>query len=104
MKRQVNASRSQHAEDIHAFEHYFYGLGGGTFLEMGALNGVQWSNTVALERVLGWRGILIEASPSSYSQLATNRLGQVRASVIHRALACVRVCACVCAFACACVC
>ena len=77
-QRDPTVSRSQHAEDIYAYEHFFYGRGGGTFLEMGALNGLQWSNTVALERVLGWRGVLIEASPSSYKQLAVNRDNQVR--------------------------
>ncbi len=76
-QRDPTVSRSQHAEDIYAYEHFFYGRGGGTFLEMGALNGLQWSNTVALERMLGWRGVLIEASPSSYKQLAVNRDNQV---------------------------
>jgi len=74
-------SKSQDAEDVYAYTHFFYGRGGGTFLEMGALDGVVFSNTYAYDKVLGWRGVLIEASPSSYASLATNRPEQVNVHV-----------------------
>jgi FkbM family methyltransferase len=47
-------------------------LGGNVFLEMGALDGIRYSNTLALEMV-GWRGVLIEANPSNCHQLKDNR-------------------------------
>lgn len=43
----------------------------------GALDGLLLSNTYALEKTLGWRGVLVEASPSSYSGLQDNRPDQV---------------------------
>ena len=70
-------SRSQFYEEIKAIETYFQGVTGGTFLEMGALDGVLYSNTMVLEGVLGWKGILIEGSPKSYAQLRTNRPNQI---------------------------
>ena len=38
-----------------------------------ALDGVRYSNTLALERVLGWKGVLIEASLTSFSELQEHR-------------------------------
>lgn len=40
--------------------------GTGVFLEVGANDGYSQSNTYYFERVLGWRGILIEPLPSLY--------------------------------------
>lgn len=42
---------------------------GGFFLEVGAANGELYSNTLYLERRMGWRGLLIEATPSIYKEL-----------------------------------
>ena len=42
------------------------------FLEMGALNGIRYSNSLAFERA-GWRGVLIEASPANCRALQDNR-------------------------------
>jgi hypothetical protein len=57
----------------------------------GALDGLFLSNTYALEKMLGWTGVLVEASPLSYQALAVNRPGQVtvhcavcgKAQVVH---------------------
>lgn len=38
----------------------------GVFLEIGANDGYSQSNTYYLERILGWRGVLIEPLPSLY--------------------------------------
>ena len=68
----------QHAEDcaLHALLHVT-GLMGGHgrdrfFLEMGALNGITYSNTLALEHQ-GWKGLLIEANPDNCHHLKENR-------------------------------
>jgi hypothetical protein len=58
-------TKSQGNEDVYAYSHFFYGRGGGTFLEMGALNGVFLSTTYSLDKDLGWRGVHVEASPSN---------------------------------------
>ena len=73
--------RSQSGEDAHAYERYFYGRGGGTFLEMGALDGKTYSNSHAFETALGWRGVHVEASPPQYTDLVRNRPDQVAVHV-----------------------
>lgn len=67
------ASRSQSGEDVYLMEHFFRGRTGGSFLEMGALDGVRFTNTHALEQQMNWRGVLLEANPLSYAELARNR-------------------------------
>jgi FkbM family methyltransferase len=71
------ASKSQSSEESYLWEHFFFQRTGGTFLEMGALDGIFLSNTLALENLLGWRGVLIEASPANYGKLQQQRKTQI---------------------------
>ena len=41
----------------------------GSFVELGAYDGLSNSNTFMLERCFAWRGLLIEASPSNYKKM-----------------------------------
>lgn len=50
----------------------------GTFVELGALNGVRFSNTLMLERCFGWGGLLIEASRMNFHNLKTKAGGVLR--------------------------
>ena len=75
----LNTSRSQSREDILLLP-TLLGLVGlehaGSFVELGAFNGIDFSNTIALERCAGWRGLLIEANPINFAALAgSNRAG-----------------------------
>ena len=54
----------------------------GFFIEIGAFDGVYHSNTLALERELGWNGILIEAVPEYAARAAASR----RAKVLNYAI------------------
>ena len=45
----------------------------GTFVELGAFDGMNQSNTAWLEANRGWRGILVEAIPEAYEQCVRNR-------------------------------
>lgn len=45
----------------------------GVFIELGAADGKDKSNTLAFERKLGWTGLLIEPVPSLYEVLRKNR-------------------------------
>lgn len=44
-----------------------------TFIEFGANDGVQQSNTYALERDHGWTGVLVEAVPQLAAECSANR-------------------------------
>ena len=56
---------------------------GGVFVELGALDGVLYSNTLALEQCHGWTGLLIEANPIMFRHL--ERCAR-RARVVHSAI------------------
>jgi FkbM family methyltransferase len=67
-------SYSQCGEDLHLLEHYFKDKKGpGVFLELGALDGVLYSNTKLFEDELGWTGILIEPNPDQFVSLLRHR-------------------------------
>ncbi|MGI8792720.1 MAG: FkbM family methyltransferase [Acidimicrobiales bacterium] len=51
----------------------FEGATGGTFIELGANDGLQQSNTLALESLHGWSGLLIEADPELAAECRRNR-------------------------------
>ena len=50
-------------EDQYAHDFFFYNKKHGTYLEMGGYDGLTFTNTLWLNKALGWRGMLIEASP-----------------------------------------
>eukprot|EP01065_Artemidia_motanka_P043588 TRINITY_DN6065_c2_g1_i1.p1 TRINITY_DN6065_c2_g1~~TRINITY_DN6065_c2_g1_i1.p1 ORF type:complete len:429 (+),score=103.50 TRINITY_DN6065_c2_g1_i1:70-1356(+) len=56
-------SYSQSREDVALYHRYFCRRCHGTFVELGALDGVRFSNTLMFEKHFGWKGVLIEANP-----------------------------------------
>lgn len=56
---------------------------GGIFVEFGARNGIEHSNTYVFEKYQGWKGLLFEVDPNEYAQLAENR---PLSHVIHGAI------------------
>ena len=44
----------------------------GFFVDVGAHNGISWSNVLVLEKLFGWTGISIEADVDLYNELVTN--------------------------------
>jgi len=44
----------------------------GTYVEIGAFQGVKLSNTIGLEHCAGWKGLLIEGNPGNCDALNTN--------------------------------
>lgn len=62
---------SQQGEDKFIFENYLNNQNG-FFIELGAMDGVTYSNTLFFEKSLNWNGILIEPT-QQYHQLIKNR-------------------------------
>jgi FkbM family methyltransferase len=48
----------------------------GFFIDVGAYDGVESSNTLTLEKFFDWRGICIEGNPFSFSKLKYSRLSK----------------------------
>lgn len=65
-------SYSQAGQDLWVVEQ-MRGRCGGFFVDCGAHDGIQFSNTFLLEKDFGWTGICIEAAPTGYAALAKNR-------------------------------
>ena len=64
---------SQCGEDKVVYEKYFKSKRGGVFLELGAMDGIVYSNTKFFEDNCGWRGVLIEPQPCTFRTLQANR-------------------------------
>ncbi|MCP9917499.1 FkbM family methyltransferase [Cyanobium sp. ATX 6F1] len=47
------------------------------YIELGAIDGIRYSNTKTLEDEHGWSGILIEPIPSAFEKLKLNRPGNM---------------------------
>lgn len=60
---------SQNAEEQHILE-YFKDTPKGTFLDLGANDGITFSNTRALA-LRNWSGVLVEPSPKAFERLKT---------------------------------
>lgn len=77
--------RSQHGEDRILLRTLLLAteMQPGTFLEIGAMDGDSFSNTLMLERCYNWTGLLIEADPINFAML--NESGR-QATKLHAAV------------------
>jgi FkbM family methyltransferase len=64
---------SEHGQDQYLDEVIFKGKRGGTFIEVGAGDGVFLSNTYFLETQRSWGGVCIEPRRSQFARLKANR-------------------------------
>ena len=64
---------SQHRQDEIIYNMFFKEKKNGFFLEIGADDGVRFSNCKFYEETLGWKGIAIEGRESAYENLVKNR-------------------------------
>lgn len=65
--------QSQDGQDKYVAEVLFPALRAGTFVDIGAHDGVRLSNTYYLEKTLGWNGLAVEPIASIYQELIRNR-------------------------------
>jgi FkbM family methyltransferase len=79
MKPQKNSRQeryfSQYGQDRFIDEHIFHGKTKGLFVEIGAGDGLNLSNTAFFERSRGWKGFCIEPRKKAYKKLQKNRSG-----------------------------
>lgn len=80
-----HSAHSQHGEDVLLLPTLLKATGGspGTFVEIGALDGVTYSNTRTLELCYGWRGLLIEGNPANFRKLISS---ERNATKVHAAV------------------
>lgn len=64
---------SQCGQDKYLNEAFFKNKREGTFIEIGAHDGVSFSNTYYFEKELGWKGVCIEPHPDRFEELTLNR-------------------------------
>lgn len=78
-------------EDQHVFKRFFSNSGeppyrfNGTFVEMGAADGISISNSFFFEQQLGWSGMLVEPS-SNFARVLQNRWNGGRNTLLHEAV------------------
>lgn len=64
---------SQKGQDKFLNEHLFKNKRDGVFIEVGAHDGISFSNTYFFEKKLGWKGICVEPNPNMFAKLRLNR-------------------------------
>lgn len=64
---------SQYGQDIYLDEQVFNRRRGGFFLDIGANDGISYSNTFFFEKFREWSGICVEPHPSAFAKLKENR-------------------------------
>lgn len=64
---------SRHGQDRYLNEHVFHGMKKGVFVDIGAYDGIESSNTLFFEETLDWNGICVEPLPQVFEALKVNR-------------------------------
>lgn len=64
---------SQCGQDKYLYDNFFKDKKNGVFLDIGAHDGITFSNTYFFEKSLGWTGICIEPIPEVFEKLANCR-------------------------------
>jgi len=82
---------SQFQEDVLLLPSLLAIAGGapGTFVELGAVDGIKYSNTLMMEKCFHWHGLLVEGNPDSFRLLQANqraRLRSARTKIRHSAV------------------
>lgn len=80
----MTSYHSQIGQDIWVAERVFPQRRRGFFVDVGAYDGVRYSNTAALERDLGWDGVAIEAEPGAAAALASFRRCRTVCALLDR--------------------
>lgn len=79
----MQPSFSQFGQDVYLMERVYPGKRGGYFVELGAVDGREKSNTYLLEKQYGWNGICIEPNEVYQASLKANRGCHISFDLVH---------------------
>lgn len=79
----LRKSRSQYRQDLFVLSQLDFKRNG-YFVEFGATNGIDLSNTYLLEKEFGWSGILAEPARCWHQALRANRRAQIETSCVWK--------------------
>jgi FkbM family methyltransferase len=82
LSKLIQQSKSQLTQDLFVLDFLNYKRSG-YFVEFGATNGIDLSNTWLLEKEFGWNGILAEPSKSWQHDLLINRSCQIETKAVY---------------------
>jgi FkbM family methyltransferase len=83
LKRSVWSSQA--GQDFWIYGECFNFKANGFFLDIGAHDGIHISNTYLLEKIFHWKGICIEANPTTFRSLSRNRnCKTVNVAIAHK--------------------
>lgn len=69
--------KSSPANEDQMLMQWFRNICGGTYIEMGANDGITFSNSFVFNRALEWKGVLIELSKDKFDEATTNRPNEI---------------------------
>lgn len=78
----LQITRSQNFQDIWTLYEHNYKQNG-FFVEFGATNGIDGSNTLILEKSYNWKGILAEPNPVWHADLTKNRTATIVTDCVY---------------------
>jgi len=64
---------SQYGQDRFLHQIFFSKVRNGIFIDIGAYDGIRFSNSFYFEKYMGWRGVCVEPNPSVFERLLKNR-------------------------------
>ena len=64
---------SQHKQDEYVYDNFFKNKKDGVFVDIGAYDGIVFSNSYFFEKELGWTGFCVEPQEKQYDLLVKNR-------------------------------
>lgn len=70
--QEANA-KSQLGQDVHVLHEIYKGKRNGYFVEIGAYDGIEYSNTYLMEKDYGWKGVLVECNNRWLPSIFQNR-------------------------------
>lgn len=75
----IEYAKSSHGQDLFIYGafHEKWEKTDGIFIDVGAKDGIETSNTYLFEQFLGWKGICFEPNPISFFKCQNNRKGPV---------------------------